>query len=259
MVSRAFVDGRAAGELPGRSLEFLVRRFPAADNPGPLAWLPTPLCRVAGPTWLAPSDKVRLSRVEEPPVRDSALLCTRSNHSLTFSWKAADGCEAWKTFAREVDGSDDEERARAVVGPLSGTPPSAGSRFLGRKWALRLTSLRPSLHTRRSWIGGSCAFGVSAELSADSVRSKAGVSCTSRFWSSPAPAARTTAGEGSEVGEGIGDGLMLELPWRGVLDSWTLQMCTTNLLQENHISQRGCGGGRRLPAGSGEVHPWYCP
>jgi len=185
VVSRAFVDGRDAGELPGRSLEFFVRRFPAADNPGPLAWLPTPLCRVAGPTWLAPSDKVRLSRVEEPPVRDSALLCTRSNHSLTFSWKAADGCEAWKTFAREVDGSDDEERARAVVGPLSGTPPSAGSRFLGRKWALRLTSLRPSLHTRRSWIGGSCAFGVSAELKAESVRSKAGMACASRFWSTP--------------------------------------------------------------------------
>ena len=164
---RAFSDGRAAGELPGRSLEFFVRRFPAEDTPGTLAWLPASIFKVAGPTWLDPSDKIRLSRVEEPPVRDSALL----NHSVTFSRK--DGCEAFKTFAREVDGSDDEGRARAVVEPLSGTPPSAGRR---RRKECRLSECR---RRRR-------AFGVSAELRADWVRSKAGVSVASRFWSTPA-------------------------------------------------------------------------
>jgi hypothetical protein len=176
-VFRAFSDGRAAGELPGRSREFFVRRFPAEDTPGTHAWLPASNLKVAGPTWLDPSDKIRLSRVEEPPVRDSALL----NHSVTFSRK--DGCEAFKTFAREVDGSDDEGRARAVVEPLSGTPPSAGGRFFGRTRALRLTLLSLSLHVRP---GASCAFGVSAELRADWVRSKAGVSVASRFWSTPA-------------------------------------------------------------------------
>ena len=63
--SRAFPDGRAAGELPGRSLEFFVRSFPAEEIPGSFAWLPASLFEVAGPTWLAPSDTGWLRRMKE--------------------------------------------------------------------------------------------------------------------------------------------------------------------------------------------------
>ena len=77
LFSRAFPDGRAAGKLPGRSLEFFVRRFPAEEIPGSFAWLPASLFEVAGPTWLAPSDTGRLHRIKESPVRDAALPPTR--------------------------------------------------------------------------------------------------------------------------------------------------------------------------------------
>jgi len=156
------------------------------------------------------------------------------------------------------------------------TPASTGS-------SLTALPTYVYLHVRRSQSGVSCAFGVPAELRADSVRSKAGVSCASRLWSSPAirwpgattgvaaaahtarsPTARTTAGEGGEVGEGSGDGLVRSMPaadhadsemalwrpWRGVLQessapgwcksSWELEMRNANLLQHSQSAQSGC-------------------